>query len=142
MRHEKPMLRVIPAQDMYEGKQRTVFFSGISAQSVGSQAICMHINVIPPGARGKAHLHHHAETAIYVIEGEVEVWAGEGLTTRVVARPGDFIYIPAGEPHLPVNMSDTQPVRVILARTDPNEQESTWLLPGLDGVPDAAAAGT
>jgi uncharacterized RmlC-like cupin family protein len=31
-------------------------------------------------------------------------------------------------PHLPANPSDSQPCTAILARTDPNEQESVVLL--------------
>jgi uncharacterized RmlC-like cupin family protein len=45
-------------------------------------------------------------------------------------RPGDFFYIP----HLPYNPSDTEPVTAIIARTDPNEQESVILLPELEGI--------
>jgi uncharacterized RmlC-like cupin family protein len=48
-------------------------------------------------------------------------------------RGGDFIYIPAGVPHLPVN-SGKEPAFGVVARTDPNEQESVELLPELDAV--------
>jgi uncharacterized RmlC-like cupin family protein len=48
-----------------------------------------------------------------------------------VVRAGEFLYIPAGVPHLPYNTSDTDAV-VILARTDANEQESVVLLPNLE----------
>jgi uncharacterized RmlC-like cupin family protein len=52
---------------------------------------------------------------------------------------GDFVYIPAGVPHLPVN-TGTEPIFAVIARTDPNEQESVVLMPELDGVPDARGA--
>ena len=42
-------------------------------------------------------------------------------------EPGDFVYIPAGVPHQPDNPSDAL-IRAVLARTDPNEQESVVLL--------------
>ena len=42
---------------------------------------------------------------------------------------GDFLYIPANTPHLPYNASDSQPCVGLVARTDPNEQESVTLLP-------------
>jgi uncharacterized RmlC-like cupin family protein len=51
------------------------------------------------------------------------VWHGEGLRRRAVVRAGDFMYIPPGTPHLPVNRSDVVTVAVV-ARTDPQEQES------------------
>jgi uncharacterized RmlC-like cupin family protein len=49
--------------------------------------------------------------------------------------PGDFIYIPPDVPHVPANASDTEWARGVVARTDPNEQESVELLPHLDGLP-------
>jgi uncharacterized RmlC-like cupin family protein len=122
---------------MYEGKQGLPVFAGISAESAGSQALCMHLLVIAPGQRAKAHLHAHHETAIYVLSGEAEMWFGEGLRERLVCRAGDFLYIPAGVPHLPVNRSQTEPCTAVIARTDPNEQESVVLLPELDAVATA-----
>ena len=47
---------------------------------------------------------------------------------------GDFLYIPAGMPHLPYNPSDSESCTALIARTDPNEQESVLLLPGLDSL--------
>jgi uncharacterized RmlC-like cupin family protein len=51
----------------------------------------------------------------------------------MTVRAGDMFYIPAGVPHLPANLSD-QPVTAVIARTDPNEQESVVLLPELDSL--------
>jgi len=42
---------------------------------------------------------------------------------RTVVRAGDFMYVPPGVPHLPVNRSDVLTVAVV-ARTDAREQES------------------
>ncbi len=47
---------------------------------------------------------------------------------------GDFMYIPANVPHLPINPSPTETAVAILARTDPMEQESVVLLPDLDAL--------
>jgi uncharacterized RmlC-like cupin family protein len=57
---------------------------------------------------------------------------GERLEEQLVARAGDFVYIPAGMPHLPYNSSQTETCTAVIARTDPNEQESVVLLPELD----------
>ncbi len=83
--------------------------------------------VIPPGARAKAHIHRGYETAIYLLQGRVLTRYGEGLAKSVVNEPGDFIYIPADVPHRPENLSLTEPAIAIVARTDPNEQESVEL---------------
>ncbi|MBA2278325.1 MAG: cupin domain-containing protein [Chloroflexia bacterium] len=115
----------------YEGKQGLTYGQGISAQSVGAQALCMVLLTIPPGTRAKAHLHEDHETAIYVISGESETWYGEDLAEHATVRAGEFFYIPAGVPHLPANTS-AAPCTVVIARTDPNEQESVVLRPDLD----------
>jgi uncharacterized RmlC-like cupin family protein len=126
--------RVIRPDHSYAGKQGLSYFAGIAAETVGSTGICMHMLTIPPGGRAKAHLHEAHETAIYVLSGHSEMWFGEGLREHLTVDAGEFLYIPAGVPHLPANASDTEPCTAVLARTDPNEQESVVLLPELDNV--------
>jgi uncharacterized RmlC-like cupin family protein len=60
---------------------------------------------------------------------------GDQLEEKLVARPGDFLFIPDGVPHLPANASATEPALAVLARTDANEQESAIALPALDALP-------
>src|SRR5258708_21517336 len=124
--------QVVRPGGTYDGKQGFSYFAGLSAQSVGSQGICMHLLTIPPGGRAKAHLHENHETAIYVISGEAEMWYGENFAEYLVVKAGEFLYIPAGMPHLPSNPSQTTACTAVIARTDPNEQESVVLLPELD----------
>jgi uncharacterized RmlC-like cupin family protein len=128
---EGPTCRIVSGGDMYAGKQGLAYFGGVSAQNTGSQHLCLHLLVIPPGGRAVPHLHENHESAIYLIEGGAEVWWGDGLTEHGVMRAGDFMYIPPGVPHLPVNHSETDEARAVIARTDPNEQESVVLLPHL-----------
>ncbi len=124
---------IIRSKEAYEGKQGLTYFAGISAESAGARGICLHLLTFPPGGRAKAHLHENHETAIYVLQGEAEMWYGEGLREYAIARAGDFVYIPAGMPHLPGNRSQTETCIAVIARTDPNEQESVVLLPELNG---------
>lgn len=124
------------------GKQALVYQSAISAESVGATGICMHLVNFPPSARAKAHLHERHETAIYLLQGEVGMWYGEKLEQHLTMKVGEFLYIPAGMPHLPYNLSDTQAAQGVLARTDPNEQESVVLLPGLDHLPPVSPKGS
>ena len=112
----------------YDGKQGLTYFAGISAETTGARGICMHLLRIPPGTRARAHLHEAHETAIYVLSGDAEMWYGEGLGEHLTVGAGEFLYIPAGMPHLPAN-SGAEPCTAVLARTDPNEQESVVLLP-------------
>jgi uncharacterized RmlC-like cupin family protein len=118
--------------ETYAGKQGLTYFQGISAESAGSRRLCLHRLTIPPAGRAKAHLHEAHESAIVVLSGEADFWWGEGLEQHEVCRPGDYVYIPAGVPHLPANRSQTEPCEAIVARTDPNEQESLVLRPDLD----------
>jgi uncharacterized RmlC-like cupin family protein len=130
--NDRPTCKLIRPGSTYDGKQGFSYFEGISSQSAGSSAICMHLLTIPPGGRAKAHLHEHHETAIYVIGGEAHTWYGDRLQEHVIVRAGEFFYIPAGMPHLPANLSKTEPCVCVIARTDPNEQESVVLLPELE----------
>jgi uncharacterized RmlC-like cupin family protein len=114
------------ADETYRGKQGFDYFAGISAESAGATGVCMHLLTIPPGATSKPHYHENHETAIYVLEGEAEMRHGAKLEHVMKARAGDFVYIPAGMPHQPYNPTD-KPVRAVIARTDPNEQESVVL---------------
>ena len=114
---------VIRSGGSYDGKQGMNLATGVSSRSAGSQALCLHLVMIPPGTRGVPHVHDGHESAIYTVSGETEVWHGEGLLQRTVVHAGDFMYVPPGIPHLPVNRSDVMTVAVV-ARTDPAEQES------------------
>ena len=131
MEKKKLTCEVIRPGNTFDGKQGFSYFAGISAETTGSTGICMHMLKLPPGARAKAHLHENHETAIYVIKGEGKMWYGENLSEVLTVREGEYLYIPAGMPHCPANVSDEE-VIAILARTDPNEQESVVLLPDLD----------
>ena len=125
--------RILRPHSTYDGKQGFRYLEGIAKESVGSSGICMHLLTIEPGQRAKAHMHQNHETAIYMMSGEVEMWYGEDLQEHAIVRAGDLVYIPAGVPHLPANLSDA-PSTAVIARTDPNEQESVVLLPELDGA--------
>ena len=129
----KPTCRVVKPGTAYGGRQGLSYFEGIAAETVGSKGICMHLLTIPPGARAKAHLHESHETAIYVLSGWAVTYYGEQLEERAELHAGEMMYIPAGVPHLPANISDA-PCSAVIARTDPNEQESVVLLPELDGL--------
>ncbi len=125
--------RVIRPDDAYVGRQGLEYFAGVAAETAGARGLCMHLVRLPPGARANAHRHEGHETAIYMLSGEVEMWHGERLEHHAVIRAGEFLYIPAGAPHLPYNAGQSEAIAV-LARTDPNEQESVALLPDLDAL--------
>jgi len=123
---------VVRAGDHYHGKQGLDYSPGVSAETVGAQALWLGSVTLPPGRRTLAHIHEQHESAFYLVSGdEVELWTGEDLQHRDIAHPGDYLYIPAGVPHVAVNRTET-PAFFVGARTDPNEQESVVLRPDLD----------
>jgi uncharacterized RmlC-like cupin family protein len=129
-----PTCRLVRAGEPYQGKQGLMYAPAISAETVGSQAIHMQLLTIPPGGRAKAHKHASHESAIYMLSGVGGMWYGDQLEQHVLLGPSDFLYIPADMPHLPYNPSATENATAVIARTDPNEQESVVLLPHLDGL--------
>jgi uncharacterized RmlC-like cupin family protein len=105
----------------YDGRQGAGPVSGVSSATAGASGLRLHVVMIPPGTRGTPHMHEGHEAAVYAVSGETEVWHGAGLVKRTVVRAGDFMYIPPGVPHLPVNRGDVMSIAVV-ARTDPAEQ--------------------
>lgn len=104
--------------------QKLPNYVGISELTAGAKGISMNMVVIPAGAKAEPHFHNGFETAIYILKGRVETLYGENLSKSVVNEEGDFLFIPEGVPHQPRNLSDRDAAIAIVARNDPNEQES------------------
>jgi uncharacterized RmlC-like cupin family protein len=105
-------------------RQRLPNFVGISEATAGAAGISMNLVIIPPGGAAEPHVHRGYETAIYLMQGRARVRYGHKLEQSMESTAGDFIYIPADVPHQPINLSETEPAIAVVARTDPNEQES------------------
>ncbi len=129
----RPTCRLLRAQQPFTGKQGLEYVVGVSAETAGSTAINLQLVTIAPGGRAKTHLHAGHETAVYALSGVSGIWYGPQLEEHATVSPGDFFYIPPGVPHQPYNDSN-EPVVVIVARTDPNDQESVTMLPELDSL--------
>ena len=106
------------------GRQNLPFFVGVCQATTGARGISMNLVVIPPAGAAEPHSHRGFESAIFVLEGDILVRHGDGLRDTTVVTAGDFIFIPAHMPHSPVNLSDTEPARALVARNDANEQEN------------------
>lgn len=125
---------VVQGAASYTSKQGSVYAPGISAETAGSTAVFLGIVTIPPEGRTRAHLHARHESAFYLMSGEaVELCTGARLEHREVARPGDYLFIPAGVPHVAVNRGKT-PAVFVGVRNEPTAQESVVLLPELDAL--------
>src|ERR1051326_3464944 len=126
---DQPPARLIVVKEgvAINAKQDIPYFVGISANTTGARGIAMQRVVIPPGGAAKAHIHQGYETAIYIIQGQVDTFYGPGLRESVINGPGDFLYIPADLPHQPRNLSQTEPAIAIVSRNDAEEQERVIL---------------
>jgi uncharacterized RmlC-like cupin family protein len=126
--------QVVHAGAAYKGKQGPDYTPGISAETVGAKALWLGSVVLPPGSRTKAHTHEGHESAFHMISGDDVEWCtGDQLEERAIAQAGDFLYVPAGVPHVAVNRGSA-PALFVGARTDPNEQESVVMCPELDAL--------
>lgn len=117
------------------GVTGVTYSAGVSAATAGANSLCLQLASLPPGARARAHQHDRHESAAYVVAGQMVLWSGERLEHKLVAGPGDFIYIPPAVPHLVMNGSDSEPTVAVLARNDGAEQEDVTELPDLDALP-------
>lgn len=123
-------IKLVRPEEETMTRQRLSYFVGISGSTAGAKGISMNLIVIPPGGSAEPHYHKDFETAIYMLEGEVETRYGEGLKQSMINKKGDFLFIPPNLPHQPVNLSATQPALAIVSRNDPNEQENVVLYKG------------
>jgi uncharacterized RmlC-like cupin family protein len=94
---------------------------GMSGKNVGAKDLSMNVATIPPGGVAAAHIHDGFEVMLYILEGRVRHEYGDGLRKSVENAAGDFIFIEPGVPHEVFNMSDTEPVVAVVARSDASE---------------------
>ena len=81
----------------------------------------MAIATVPPGRCSTAHYHVNCESALYVAAGKGAFLSGEQLEIENEISFGDFIYVPPGANHQPVNYSKTEDLVLIVARNAPVE---------------------
>jgi uncharacterized RmlC-like cupin family protein len=124
---EEPAPRWVRPDSAIRNRQQLGQFVGISNATAGATGLSLSLVVVPPGGRAEPHVHQGYETAIYVLQGRVETRYGRHLARSIVNQAGDFIFIPAGVPHQPVNLSADEPATAIIARNDPNELEHVRL---------------
>ena len=93
----------------------------MSGKNVGATALSMNVAVIPPAGIAGAHIHVGFEVMLYILEGRVRHDYGEGLVHRVEHAAGDFIFIEPGVPHEVYNLSDSEPVVAVVARSSADE---------------------
>ena len=118
-------IRFVPASaEVSRGWNNIEYRAGLSAKNVGSSKLSMNLATIPAGGVALAHVHVDFEVMIYILEGRVRHEYGDGLEQSVENGPGDLLYIEPGVPHEVFNLSDSEPVRAVVARSDASEWEN------------------
>ena len=78
----------------------------------------MNVAVIPPGGIAGAHIHVDFEVMLYILEGRVRHAYGDRLAHGVEHEAGDFIFIEPEVPHEVYNLSASEPVVAVVARSE------------------------
>ena len=98
--------------------------TGLSAKNVGATKLSMNVATIPPGGVAYAHIHVGFEVMLYILQGRVRHEYGPNCSLTIDNEAGDFIFIEPGIPHEVVNLSATEPVVAVVARSDASEWEN------------------
>ena len=91
--------------------------AAVSDALVGAGRLWFGYVELAPGAVSAVHHHGESESAIYVISGHARFWSGADLSQSHDAEAGDFVWVPPHEVHVEANRSDTEPVRMAVARS-------------------------
>lgn len=94
---------------------------GLSSRTVGSTKLSMQVATVPPGGVAKAHIHVGFELGLFILQGHVEHRYGKGLSKSVINTAGDFIFIEPDVPHEVYNLSDSEPIIAVVARSSPHQ---------------------
>ena len=137
----------IRGSGIHRGWNGIRYKTGLSGSNVGAKQLSMNVARIPPGGVAFAHIHVDFEVMLYILEGRVRHAYGPGLRHVVENEAGDFIYIEPGVPHEVYNMSDSENVVAVVARSDPSEWENivgydpaSERVPGTQGGTETGAA--
>lgn len=130
--HDDPMMHVeggkgifvIRRSDNCRAWNGIQYKAGMSAKNVTARKLSMNVATIPPGGVAYAHIHVDFEVMLYILQGRVRHEYGPGLKYVVDNEAGDFIYIEPGIPHEVFNLSDTEPVVAVVARSDADEWQN------------------
>ena len=92
----------------------------VGPERMGAEHIRLKITEYQPGFTHKLHMHPTQEEVIFVLD-------GRGITEtredKVEIGPGSVVFVPAGVYHATVNLSATEPLRAVIVKSPPDDQE-------------------
>jgi uncharacterized RmlC-like cupin family protein len=116
-------ITVLRGSEITRGWNGIRYKTGLSAKNTNARQLSMNVATIPPGGVAYAHIHVDFEVMLYILQGRVRHEYGPNLEHVVDNQAGDFIFIEPGVPHEVINLSDTEPVMAVVARSDASEWE-------------------
>jgi len=105
--------------------------AAIAQNTVGAQKIWLGYVELGAGLISAVHHHGEAESGIYIISGNARFYTGEALDAGFEAHAGDFVWVPPHLVHLEMNTSQTEPVKMVVARS--TQAALTFNLPTPEG---------
>lgn len=126
-------LRVIKAADRVPETASGAMLreAAIAQTTVGAQKIWLGYVELPPACTSAVHHHGEAESGIYIISGHARFFSGDALDQPHEAHAGDFVWVPPHLVHVEMNVSHTEPVRMVVARS--TQASLTFNLPTPEG---------
>jgi len=115
---------VVRGSDTCRGWNNIRYKVGLSAKNTPARQLSMNVATIPPGGVAYAHVHVGFEVMLYILAGRVRHEYGPRLELAVENEAGDFLFIEPGVPHEVFNLSDSEPVVAVVARSDASEWEN------------------
>lgn len=91
--------------------------AGVSSDTTGAERLWLGRVTVPPGVTSGAHHHGDSESGIYIISGRARFTWGERQQHVVEVGPGDFVFVPPFLPHVESNLSQDEPVEMVVARS-------------------------
>jgi uncharacterized RmlC-like cupin family protein len=91
--------------------------AAIAQNTVGAQKIWLGYVELGAGLVSAVHHHGEAESGIYIISGDARFFTGPQLDQAYDAHTGDFVWVPPHVIHVEMNTSQTEPVRMVVARS-------------------------
>ena len=92
----------------------------VGPERMGSEKIRFKITEYQPGFTHKLHMHPAQEEVIFVLE-------GRGITEtredKIEIGPGSVVFVPAGVYHATLNLSSTEPLRAVIVKSPPDDEE-------------------
>lgn len=112
-----------------------VRISGVSTQHTPATKIWYGQVSNEPGYRSFPHHHGEAETGGYVLRGHGRIYFGEAYKEFIDMTEGDWVFVPPYMPHVEANMSTSEELVWLTARTPEN------IVVNLEDVDDSTLEG-